>query len=366
MVLGQLLGQPMLFAYVQPDSTSMEPTIEAGDGFVALPAFATGDPRPGDIIVFQAEVIEGGGITTHRVVEETADGYITRGDNNPFTDQDGGEPPVTDDQIVAQALQIGGYAPTIPELGTGIQSLQGVILGVTAPVIGAAGFGIDTTGELLGVGLFGLGLILFAVSLLRSRSGVPSRDVSRSTAVTDRIDTRLVAIALLLIVLVPANAAMVVASGETDLTIAGDEIAESGDVDPGEPIESEFEIRNDGVLTMVFILEPGPEDVTMSDDGVAIPPGETTTVTASVPAPEPDVDRTVPVTEQRYFLLLPESMVFTLHEYSPLAVFGVLNLFLSVSVLGFVGGIFGFSEVRVRNTDREVPLSIVLKRKLRR
>lgn len=366
LLLGQLLGQPMLIAYVQPESTSMEPTIGAGDGFIAIPSFAAGDPRPGDVVVFQAEVIEGGGITTHRVIDETADGYITRGDNNPFTDQDGGEPPVSDDQIVAHAAQVGGYTITIPALGTGIQTIQGGILAAVAPVAAAAGLELDTTGELLGAGLFGLGVLLFGVSLIRDRGGSPHRTVSRSAAVTDRLDTRLVAVALLLIVLIPANATMLLASGPTDLTVDGEEVADTAGVAPGDPIDSEFEIRNDGLLTMVFMLDPGAEDVTMSQPGVAIPPGETATVTASIPAPAPDADRTVTVMERRYFLLLPDTVVFALHDYSPLAVLAVLNLFLSVSVLGFIGGLFGFNEVRLRNTDRDVPLSLVLKRKLRR
>ena len=366
LLLGQLLGQPILFGYVQPGSTSMEPTIDAGDGFVAIPAFVTGDPSPGDIVVFDAEEIEGGGITTHRVIDETADGYITRGDNNPFTDQDGGEPPVSDDQIVAHAAQIGDYTITIPALGTGIQTVQEGILSVVAPVTAAAGLDLDATGELLGVGLFGLGVLLFGVSLIRDRGGGPRRTVSRSTTVTDRIDTRLVAIALLFVILLPANATMLLASGPTDMTVDGEEVADTDDVDPGDPIDSELEIHNDGLLTTVVMFDPGSEDVTMRQPGVAVPPGETATVTASISAPPPDADRTVTVTEQRYFQLLPESVVFALHDYSPLAVFGVLNLFLTVSVLGFVGGFFGFNQVRLRNTDRDVPLSLVLKRKLRR
>lgn len=363
LVLGQPLGQPVLIAYV--DSGSMEPTINEGDGFVAIPSFVAGEPREGDVITFEAREIEGGGLTTHRIVGETADGYITRGDANPFTDQDGDEPPVTDDQIVAKALQIGGYTVTIPHLGTGIEAIQGLLLSAAVPLAGLFGLEMAATADTIGLGLFGLGLLLFIVSFIGERGGSPDRDVRRSTT-DDRLDTRVIAVAVLLVVLIPANAAMLLPAGPTEVTIDGDEVADVDEVAPGDTIEAEFEIRNDGLLTMVFVSEPAAEDVTMDQSAVAIPPGEAATRTASVPAPEPGVERTVTVTEHRYFLLLPESVILSLHDRGPLVALGALNLFLTVSVLGFVGGLLGFGEVRFRDTDRKVPLTVVVKRTLRR
>ncbi len=103
MIAGQLLGQPAVVGYVE--TGSMSPTLEPGDGFVAVPAALAGPIEEGDVVTFRAEQLHGGGLTTHRVVGETERGYVTRGDANPFTDQDGVEPPVKDDQIVAVAWQ---------------------------------------------------------------------------------------------------------------------------------------------------------------------------------------------------------------------------------------------------------------------
>src|SRR6056297_1685104 len=125
LVVGQLLGQPILLGYVATDS--MEPTMDAGDGFVAVPSPLAGDVSEGDVVVFEAEQLHGGGLTTHRVVGETDRGYVTRGDANPFTDQDGGEPPVKRAQIVAHALQVNGEVVVIPNLGTGVTALQGAM-----------------------------------------------------------------------------------------------------------------------------------------------------------------------------------------------------------------------------------------------
>jgi len=122
MVVGQALGQPVLLGFVT--SGSMEPTIETGDGFVAIPTAIAGPIEEGDVITFRAEEIQGGGLTTHRVVAETDRGYITRGDANPFTDQDGGEPPVSEAQIVAVAWQPGGTVVTVPGVGAVVTGTQ--------------------------------------------------------------------------------------------------------------------------------------------------------------------------------------------------------------------------------------------------
>jgi signal peptidase len=71
----------------------MEPTLNAGGGFVAVPAAVAGLIEAGDVIVYEAEETQGGGLTTHRVVGETDRGFI-RGGPNPLTDQDSDEPPV--------------------------------------------------------------------------------------------------------------------------------------------------------------------------------------------------------------------------------------------------------------------------------
>jgi len=68
----QLLGQPILLGYVA--TGSMEPTMDAGDGFVSVPSAVTGDVEEGDVVVYQARELHDGGLTTHRVVGETEEG----------------------------------------------------------------------------------------------------------------------------------------------------------------------------------------------------------------------------------------------------------------------------------------------------
>ncbi|WP_394352913.1 signal peptidase I [Natronococcus sp. JC468] len=162
-VAGHVLGVPIGLSYVE--TGSMEPTIETGDGFVAVPSAVAGPIEEGDVIVFDAREIEGGGLTTHRVVETTDQGYVTQGDANPFPDQDSGEPVVTDGQVAATALQINGEVVTIPQLGTAVMSLESGLesgqrwlastLGTTA-VLGTQGL----SNLLLAFGLVVLGVSL--------------------------------------------------------------------------------------------------------------------------------------------------------------------------------------------------------------
>ena len=363
LVLGQVFGQPTLVAYV--DSGSMEPTIDEGDGFVAIPAAVAGPPSEGDVITFHAEEIEGGGLTTHRVVGETDEGYITRGDANPFTDQDGGEPPVGDDRIVAEALQIGDTTVTIPHLGTGIEGIQSVVFGTVLAVVDALGLDSDVSPGTVGMWIFVLGAVLFAASFRSDSDAGPARDMSRSLDASDGVDGRTVAVLLLVVVLVPANAAMIVPSGPTDVVIDGDEVADAEGVEPGDTVEAEFDAHNGGLITLLLVFEPTDDDVAVEPDSLGVPVGETATATVSAPAPEPGVERTITIEEHRYLVVMPEGALTWLHSASPYAALAALNLFIGGAFVGFVGGLIGFNQVRFRDTSRDVPFTVRVKRLLR-
>ena len=363
LVLGQVFGQPTLVAYV--DSGSMEPTIDEGDGFVAIPAAVAGPPSEGDVITFHAEEIEGGGLTTHRVVGETDEGYITRGDANPFTDQDGGEPPVGDDRIVAEALQIGDTTVTIPHLGTGIEGIQSVVFGTVLAVVDALGLDSDVSPGTVGMWIFVLGAVLFAASFRSDSDAGPARDMSRSLDASDGVDGRTVAVLLLVVVLVPANAAMIVPSGPTDVVIDGDEVADAEGVEPGDAVEAEFDAHNGGLITLLLVFEPTDDDVAVEPDSLGVPVGETATATVSAPAPEPGVERTITIEEHRYLVVMPEGALTWLHSASPYAALAALNLFIGGAFVGFVGGLIGFNQVRFRDTSRDVPFTVRVKRLLR-
>ena len=123
-VLGAVLGLPMGVVYVETES--MSPTLEPGDGFILIPTAVAGPPEPGDVVVFDAQELSGGGPTTHRIVGETERGYITQGDNNNVPDQVTDEPPVAQAQIAGQALNVGGRVVAIPYTGAVATAVGGV------------------------------------------------------------------------------------------------------------------------------------------------------------------------------------------------------------------------------------------------
>jgi len=155
LVVGQVLGQPVLLSYVE--TGSMEPTLEPGDGFVAVPT-AGDDIEEGDVVVFHAKEVDGGGLTTHRVVDETEEGYVTKGDANPVTDQDGDEPPVKDEQVVAVAWQPGGSVLAVPFVGTVVEGSRAALAGAQRWLAAQLG-----TRSLLGTS--GLAYIVFGLSM---------------------------------------------------------------------------------------------------------------------------------------------------------------------------------------------------------
>lgn len=119
-------ASPVQLSYVYSDS--MEPTIPEGSGYVLVPA---GDVQPGDIVTFHSERRDQ--FVTHRVIAETPEGFVTKGDNNPSTDQASGLDPVARSQIRGKVLTVAGEPVTVPRtrwLATWMQTYWPILLGV--------------------------------------------------------------------------------------------------------------------------------------------------------------------------------------------------------------------------------------------
>ncbi|WP_080505793.1 signal peptidase I [Halomicrobium katesii] len=124
-VLVSVFGQIAPISYV--NSGSMAPALSTGDGFVAVPAAVADDPEPGDVIVYRSQEIEAGGLVTHRIVARTDEGFVTKGDANPVTDQQAGEPPVSRDRIVAQVFAVDGRVVSLSGLGTVSMTIRSAV-----------------------------------------------------------------------------------------------------------------------------------------------------------------------------------------------------------------------------------------------
>lgn len=352
LLVGALLGQPVLLAYVE--TGSMEPTIDAGDGFVAVPAQLTGEPEPGDVVVFDAEVIEGGGLTTHRVVGETDGGYITRGDANPFTDQDGGEPPVPDERIVATALAIGGTVVVIPHLGTAVMSLHDgtdAAIGQFEPLLTA--FGLADAGAPVLLIAGGLGLV--GASVLLDRGRRPERRVTRDRARRASVHAQKGVVFGAIGLVVIATVVMALASGTATYgLLATDSSAEAIEdpliVETGGEATVEHPISNDGFVPMVVVRDPVDRGVTVEPRTATIGPRSSIETSLIIVAPDEPTrfDRTVE--ERRYPAVLPPSLLVALHDLHPWAAVLAVDLMIAVGAVA-VGTALSPSEHRRFRSD---------------
>jgi Peptidase S24-like. len=306
----------------------MEPTINPGDGFIAVPTAITGEVQQNDVVVFRAQEIQAGGLTTHRIAGETERGYITRGDANPFTDQDSGEPPVKDPQIVAKLVQFGGSVIIIPQLGTAVTGIQGLISTVQQQLASILG-----TRSLLGTQ--GLTYILLASSILLylydivAGSGRDDKLRERARERDQQLSTEVIIIGFAVLIMVAATAAMVVPAGTQEYSVI------SADFDSGRPtvIEKgttgslEYKLPNSGMVPVVAYIEPGSEAVGVQPKQIYVSGQSTEATTVRLSAPSETGVYYRFITEYRYLALLPTPVIdaaYQLHPWIPIIMLDLL------------------------------------------
>lgn len=106
-------------------SGSMEPELPVGS--VCLVDYQQKEPEVGDIISYKAQDT----IITHRVIEKTDGGYITKGDSNS----------VADPGIVKPKQIFGTVICSIPQVGYAVMFMR-TLKGIVLIAIGAVCFGL--------------------------------------------------------------------------------------------------------------------------------------------------------------------------------------------------------------------------------
>ncbi|NUB89813.1 signal peptidase I [Haloterrigena sp. SYSU A121-1] len=365
LLVGQLLGQPILLGYVA--TGSMEPAMDAGDGFVAIPDLADSSVEQGDVVVFEARELHGGGLTTHRVVGETEAGYVTKGDANPFTDQDGGEPHVTDGQIVAKAWRVNGEVVTIPRLGTAIMGAQNVAESASGTVASVVGLTETGDSEGLGAVLVAVGVALLGFGTVFERLGPARRETRRSRS-RENVIAFWTALGLVLLVFVTfATAAMVVPAGtaEYELVSADSPTDDPQVIAPGETTELTRTVDNAGYLPIVAVHEAESNNVTIEPATQTVGSRSSGETTVSLTAPDETGSYTRHVGEYRYLAVLPPAAIVWLHGLHPLAAIAAVNGVVVGLAVAIVLVVFGHGDLRLRSAGDHVPVSTRLERKLR-
>lgn len=348
MVAGQVLGQPVLLGFVE--TGSMEPTLESNDGFVAIPAAVAGDIEEGDVVTFRAGEIQGGGLTTHRVVDETERGFITKGDNNPFTDQDSDEPPVKRTQVVAVAWQPGETVLAIPGVGLLVSGSQDVLTAIQRQVAAALG-----TRSLLGTQglaylIVGLSFLAYAADFVRrgntkERTRQPSRDSGTNA--------RLVMAAFAGAIVVAATMTMVAPSGPQEFGVVSAESDSPGIrvIETGTSESVQYTLGNGGELPMVTYFEPTTDRIDVQPREVVIPGRSTVNATLTLSAPPETGYYRQYVVEHRYLLVLPQSTIRSLYEIHPWLPIIAIDAMLGIPFYLLGVALVGTGRLRSRSRD---------------
>ncbi|MFB6191896.1 MAG: signal peptidase I [Haloarculaceae archaeon] len=358
-VAGQLLGQPILLSYVE--TGSMEPILEPGDGFVAVPPGLTGDIEEGDVIVFDAKNLHDGGLVTHRVVDRTPRGFITKGDANPVTDQAGEEPPVRRSQVVAEAYQVGGRLVVIPNLGvaailmgellTGFQRRLATLLG-TRGVLGTQGLAFI---------LFGFGTAAYLLSEFGSRTSgrARTREVGRDAGGTDG---RLIVAALTLLLVLFLTASMTVPAGTQEFGVVSSttDAPGTGVIESGGTETLRYRVPSNGVLPVVVYLEPASEGIAVDPGELYVPGSQVRESIVELSAPSETGYYRRYLVEHRYLAVLPRGVIRTLYGVHPWLPIVAIDALLGLGFAGFGSGLLTVGRTRARS--RDLPLSERLRR----
>lgn len=356
-LLGSILGQPMGVAYVKTES--MEPTLSPGDGFIAIPIPLSGSIEEGDVVVFESERIGGGEATTHRVVDITDRGYITRGDANPVTDQDGGEPPVKRGQVVAKAMRVNGQVVVIPALGViveGTQSVLSLAQRTLATIVGSRSL-LGTQG--LAYLFFMATLGWYAVGKCREKN---TKRRERGQSRVERLDIRLVVAAFACILVIGATATMMVPSGTQEFGVVSAEFqSERPNVIPsGESKRRPYLVANGGVLPVATFFEPASEGVELDMRQTVVPARSTVENGVTLHAPSDTGYYRRYVTEHRYLAVLPLSTIQLLYELHPWAPIVVIDALIGVPF--YVLGVRLAGRARIRRDRSRKSRQTVLAR----
>ncbi|MFA1610205.1 signal peptidase I [Halobellus rubicundus] len=355
LVLGQAIGQPVLFSYVE--TGSMEPMLRPNDGFVAIPMAVAGPVRTGDVIVFDAVNLNGGDLVTHRVVGETDGGYITKGDANPVTDQDSAEPPVQDAQIVAKALQVGGRIVVVPQLGVVVVTINDGLSGVQRSLATLFGTRALLGSQGLAYILFGFGIVTYVLTDLLGRKSGPTRTrrTSRSGIDDGRAMGRIYVLALTVCLLILVTGSMTVPAGPQSFDIVSSSQDAPGIrvVASGTSETVRYLVPSNGLLPVVVFLEPATEGIAAQPSMVYVPSNSVRESIVTVTAPPSTGYYQRTLVEHRYLAVLPTSTIealYRIHPWLPIVAIDAL-LGAGVASLG-LSTLYGARRVR----SRDLPL----------
>lgn len=283
-------------------SESMEPTIKTNDGFILI---SSKTYETGDIITFKPKVLEQPYVT-HRIIDITLDReYITKGDNNIMTDQQGGEPPIQLDQVIGKALCISGKLIVLPKLGLISQKIQ-----KSMPKIN-----VFTLISVI-ILIYALGFVLDMI-FNKENTRKNKKKRIRLLDIAPFFDP-LFLIMCILIIINTLIVGQTIKSWKTE-EISYVVVSREGLPNPisGEKFERIKSLENSSIIPYYTILEPTDGNMTIKPRILLIPPKENVDYVVSVTAPEKIGYYVQKINIKTYPKLIPPKLLEQLYSISP-------------------------------------------------
>ncbi|MFN3384721.1 MAG: signal peptidase I [Archaeoglobaceae archaeon] len=313
-----ILNAPLLIAYIKSDS--MSPELNKND-LVFINIFDR-DFEVGDIIVFNSN----GEWICHRIVKETSEGYVTKGDSNIATDQFAGKEIVAKEKIAGKILSFNGDPINIP-LGNGVEVLESTF----------------AKNKLLLFFLFSfLGLLLIGKGEKKKKSGKHLRIKAKTLFVVSS-----------LLILTMFSLANVVAFEKRAIsygTTSAGGLREDW-VLPGETFSRQVEFENKGSYPYYYRVSSESPNLKLEDTFILYP-GEKKILEVEIHAPKDTSLYTEKISVAKYVPILPTELIdaLSIHPYLPILVMD-LEIALLLFAIYFLGS-FENEVVKIRKRWR--------------
>ncbi|NLV88803.1 MAG: signal peptidase I [Tissierellia bacterium] len=309
---------PIGFWYVY--SGSMEPTIKTNDGFILIKAK---EYAINDIITFTPKVLKDKYVT-HRIIEVTDNGeFVTKGDYNQSTDQEGGEPLINKDQILGKVLTLNGKPIIIPYLGIASEKFNEIIAGRSIFTLIAVGIIIYLFGYII-------------ESFFNKHKGSRKKSL-RLLDIAPYFDPVFFALCILMFINIVFIGLTIKTWGpeETSYVVVGWEGLPSPK--PGERFEETLSLENLTFIPFVTILEPERQTTEVNPKKLSLPTKENQEYTLSIVAPDKIGYYREKINKRTYPDVLPDDLLDNLYSKSEslplLLIFGpgiILNIILYI------------------------------------
>ena len=286
--------QTKIISYVLSDS--MAPAMNVGDVFFIIPRIFSGDPSIGDIILFQ-HPSGSSKFIVHRVVGYAENGFITKGDNSPFTDQQGGLSPIKTENILGKVVTLSGIPLVIPLVGIGINYASKIIAANA------------------------LWILLLIGSLIALAFTGDKYKVNRKKMKRQGIKIKYLYFALLFMMLAGTTYLTMFSVNNINIrylssTYVSKQSSENIVV-PGSTLDYSFNVENNGLLPNYILLKPSSLNVEMEQSDLVIWPGETKTIPLKIVTQQEIGWHEEQVEITSFRLTIPLEIMRPLISYSP-------------------------------------------------